>query len=195
MQLSIREVSRFVIGTTLLRARAMQSAANAQMLTFDNVAASVLQSTEDGKQLRFAVEALADSQDEWFRNSPPHAMSSERVMNSRNLEVAALRAINGAVVTTVLYGPKASAGDGPAAEHAITVYSDTYNTVDAAPGSTQERRAMVGLLHSQAMHLSPNPEKVRTLFVTAEKRCLARQADAILSRYQSSMSRSQDFDM
>lgn len=195
MQLSIREVSRFVIGTTLIRERAMQSAANAQMLTFDNVAAAVLQPTEDGKQLRQAVESLADSQIEWFRNNPPHAMSSERVMQSRHAEVAALRAINGAVVTTVLHGPQAIAGNGPASEHAISVYSDTYNIVDAAPGSTQERRSMVGLLHSQAKRLSSSPDKTSNLFVTAEKRCLARQADAILSRYQSSMSRSQDFDM
>lgn len=195
MQLSIREVSRFVIGTTLIRAKAMQSAANAQMLTFDNVAAAVLQPTEDGKQLRHAIDALADSQGEWFRNSPPHAMNSDRVMQSRQAEVAALRAVNGAVVTTVLYGPRAAAGDGPAAEHSISVYSDAYNAVDAAPGSTQERRSLVGLLHAQAKSLSPAPEKTFHLFVTAEKRCLARQADAILSRYQSSMSRSQDFDM
>lgn len=195
MQLSIRDASRFVIGTALFRTRAMQDADNAQMLTFDNVAAAVMQDSAEGKQLREAVEALANGEAEWFRNNPPHAMSSERVMQSRALEVAALRAINGAVVTTALHGPKATAGDAPALEHVTSVYSAVYTAVDEAPGSTHDRRTLMGLLHTQAGRLSSDPEKISSIFITAEKRCLARQADAILSRYESSINRSNDFDM
>jgi len=195
MQLSIREASRFVIGTTLLRAQAMQHAEHSQMLTFDNVAAAILQPTQEGKQLRQTVEAIADSEAAWFRSNPPHAMSSERVMQSRAAEVAALQKIGGAVVSTLIYGPRAIAGDGPAAEQLTTVYSGAYMAIDSAPGSTNDRRSLMGLLHEQVQRLSAKPEAVRNLLTVAEKRCLARQADAILSRYDKSLKRSNDFDI
>ncbi|OAD16443.1 hypothetical protein [Achromobacter insolitus] len=194
MQLSIREASRFVIGTALLRAQAMQHAEHAQMLTFDNVAAAVLQPTQEGKQLRQTVEAMADREAGWFRSNPPHAMSSDRVMQSRAAEVAALKRIGGAAVSTLLYGPRAIAGDGPATEQLTTIYSGAYTAIDAAPGSTNDRRSLMGLLHEQTQRLSSKPEMIRALLSSAEKRCLARQADAILSRYEKSLGRSEDFE-
>lgn len=195
MQLSIREASRFVIGTTLLRAQAMQHAEQAQMLTFENVAAAVLQSTQEGKQLRQTVDALADGEAEWFRANPPHAMSSERVMQSRSAEVDALRKIGGAAISTIIYSARAIAGDKPASDQLTTVYSGTYTAIDAAPGSTNDRRSLMALLHEQTQRLSTSPEVVRQLLTSAEKQCLARQADAILSRYKKPLDRSDDFDM
>jgi hypothetical protein len=195
MQLSIREASRFVIGATRLRAQALQHSAHAQMLTFDNVAAAVLQPSTEGKQLRQTVETMADSEAEWFRSNPPHAMSSERVMQSRAAEVSALRKVGGAAVSTLVYGARAIANDGPAAEQLTSIYSGAYAAIDAAPGSTNDRRSLMALLHEQAQRLSSKPEIIRNLLNIAEKRCLARQADAILSRYTNSVERSDDYDI
>ncbi|CAM3663895.1 hypothetical protein BOFL111202_17655 [Bordetella flabilis] len=172
----------------------MQHVEHAQMLSFDNVAAAILQPTEEGKQLRRTVETLADGQAEWFRSNPPHAMSSGRVMQSRAAEIAALRRIGGAAVSTLAYGPRAVAGDAVAAEQLTSAYSEAYTAIDAAPGSTNDRRALVGLLHDQTQRLSSKPETIRSLLNNAEKRCLARQAAAIFSRYDRTLDRSDDFD-
>ena len=195
MQLSIREASRFVIGATLLRSQAMQHAEQAQMLTFDNVAAAILQPTDQGAQLRRTVDAMADGEAEWFRSNPPHAMSSDRVMQSRAAEVDALRAVSGAAISTILYGPRAVNGDSASNEHLTTVYTEAYTAIDAAPGSTNDRRALMLRLRDQAQDLGTSPDSIRNLLSAAEKRCLARQADAILSRYAKPLDRSDDFDM
>ncbi len=195
MQLSIREASRFVIGATLLRAQAMQHADQAQMLTFDNVAAAVLQATPEGAQLRRTVDAMADSQAEWFRSNPPHVMSSDRVMQSRAAEVDALRVVGGAAISTVLHGPRAVNHDSAASEHLTAVYTDAYTAIDAAPGSTNDRRTLMAGLRDQTQDLSTDPAAIRNLLTAAEKRCLARQADAVLSRYAKPLDRSDDFDM
>lgn len=194
MQLSIREASRFVVGTALLRARAMQHAENAQSLTFDNVAAAVLQPTAEGSQLRRTVEAIADDEAAWFRSNPPHAMSSDRVMQSRAAEVEALKRVGGAAISTLLHGPRAAAADASARERLTAIYSDAYTAIDAAPGSTSDRRALMGLLHEQTQQLSPQPQVIRDLMAEGEKRCLARQAKAILSRYDKPLERSEDFE-
>ncbi len=195
MQLSIREVSRFVIGATLLRAQAMQHAEQAQMLTFDNVAAAIMQPTAEGAQLRQTVNALADGEAEWFRSTPPHVMSSERVMQSRASEVAALRVVSGAAVSTALYARRAASGDSAANEHLTNVYTEAYTAIDEAPGSTNDRRALISNLREQAQDMSTNPDMIRNLLSNAEKHCLARQAEAILSRYTKPLDRSDDFDM
>lgn len=108
--LSIREASRFVIGATMMRAKAIEASGNAG-ITFDNVAHAALRADADGDKLRMSIETLADRESGWLRSTPPHILKTERVMQSREAEIRTFTAISAAVVATVEFADDASAGN------------------------------------------------------------------------------------
>jgi hypothetical protein len=193
MKLSIREASRFVIGAAMMRAKAIEASGNAG-ITLDDVALAALREGADGEKLRLAIETLADQESGWMRNTPPHVLKTERVLQSREAEVHAFTAISAAVVATVELADDASAGNAQAYQTLHGKYMDAFRSIDKTPGSTQDKRQLKSLLRDQALAMTTEGDFIGTVLKSAETAYLEADADAILSRYDT-LDRSDDFDM
>ncbi len=191
--LSIREASRFVIGATMMRAKAIEASGNAG-ITFDNVAHAALRADADGDKLRMSIETLADRESGWLRSTPPHILKTERVMQSREAEIRTFTAISAAVVATVEFADDASAGNTAAHQALHEKYMDAFRAIEETPGSTQERRQLKSLFSSQALAITTESEFVGAALKSAETAYLEADADAILSQYER-LDRSDDFDI
>lgn len=192
MHLSIREASRFVIGSAMMRSKAME--ASGTEISFDNVALAALRNDADGEKLRLSINTLADQESGWMRSTPPHVLKTERVMQSREAEIRTFTAISAAVVATIEFADDASAGNPHAQKHLNDKYIESFKAIEETPGSTQDRRQLKSLLREQALAVTTESEFVSTALKNAETAYLEADADAILSRY-GTLDRSTDFDM
>lgn len=190
-RLSIREASRFVIGAAIMRARAIE-ASSIEGITFDKVAEAALRKDDDGAKLRQSIDMLADAESGYLRNTPPHALKTDRVMQSREAECRAFAAIHAAVITTVEFADNAKAGDAQASQNMRDNYIVAFRTIEEAPGSTADRRQLKALLHNQAQTITSESGFVAAMLKSAETAYLEEDADAILSRYEN---RGGDFEM
>lgn len=194
MQLSIREASRFVIGAAMMRAKAIEASGNTG-ITFDNVALAALRDGADGQKLRQSIETLADQESIWLRSTPPHVLKSERVLQSRVAEVNTFTAISAAVVSTVELADRAAVGDSDAKHDLHDKYVEAFHAIDGTPGSTQDRRQLETVLREQTTAATEHRDFILASLKEAETAYLDAGATAILSRYDKSVDRSNDFDM
>lgn len=194
MQLSIREASRFVIGAAMMRAKTIEASGNTG-ITFENVALAALRDSADGQKLRQSIETLADQESGWFRSTPPHVLKSERVLQSRESEVRTFTAISAAVVSTVELADQAANGDSEAKQDLHNKYVEAFHAIDGTPGSTQDRRQLETVLREQTTTVTEHKDFILTSLKEAETAYLDAGAAAILSRYDKSVDRSNDFEM
>jgi hypothetical protein len=196
IMLSIREASRFVIGGEILRREAMKASEGGRTITFDHVAAAALRPGEDGVKLRRSIETLADQESAWLRNTPPHTLKTDRVLQTREAEIRTFVAIHAAVVATIEHAEHASMQDENATRALHDAYQSAYAAIDVSPGSTQDREAYKGALHDQTIAATPYVNEVTSALDLAETAYLEAERDRILSKYdRNSLERSDDYEM
>lgn len=193
MQLSIREASRFVIGAAMMRSKAIEASGNTG-ITFESVALASMRDNADGAKLRQSIETLADQESTWLRNTPPHALATDRVYQSRLAELKTFRSINMAVIATSEFGAKASAGDVPATKSLHENLVNTLGVIDQTPGSTQDRRNLLSSLNKQVTLIGPG-EFMFDMMRSAEGAYAERFRAERLARYMDpALERGEDFD-
>ena len=194
MQLSIRDASRFVIGAAIIRDMATQNTPESA-ITFENVAEMALRDNADGKNLRSSIEKLADQEGAWFRSTPPHALATERVMQTRAQELRTLNDSNLAVLATLEFGPEALAGTPEAREALQGRLQAAIRAIDEMPGSTTERRALLDSLKGQTGDALGDPAFMAQQLRTAQKVYLDNFREERLAAYTNpSLERSDDLD-
>lgn len=195
MTLAVRQVSRFVVGTALMREHAIK-ASGIDTITFVDVADQALTKTPEGRRVMTSIETLADNEAAWFRNTPPHALASERVVQTRSAEIAAFGALHKAMVGTVEHADTALQGDAGAKDALQGIYVEALRAIDLAPGSAQERRHLLTHLREGVRLVAPdNADGVTQMLRNAETAYMDRRSAEILARYENTLERSNDFEM
>ncbi|WP_460198999.1 hypothetical protein ACE15N_22185 (plasmid) [Xanthomonas campestris pv. passiflorae] len=189
MQLSIRDASRFLVGAALMRSKAIEASGNPG-ISFDYVASAALRTDADGERLRLSINTLADQEAGAFRNTPPHTLTTDRVMQSRDAEVRTWRAIGLAGIETIEHSGDLDAA-GPRLQSS---YMDALKAIDETPGSTQERRQLHAVLQDEIAAAATEPGKAVDLLRKSERSYLDAERDAILARYEGKLTHSDDYD-
>lgn len=194
MQLSIRDASRFVIGAAIIRDMAVKNTPGSA-ITFENVAAISLRDGNDGQTLRASIEKVADHESSWFRNTPPHTLTTDRVMQTRALEVRTLNDCNLAVLGALDLGPSAAKGDADAKEKLQSRLQAAVRSIDGIPGSTTERRALMQSLKTDTGLAVGDPAFMAQELKTAQKQYLDNFREERLAAYTTpALDRSEDLD-
>lgn len=177
--------------------RARASEASGKHITFDMVAHATLRPGVDGQKLRQSIETLADQDSGTLRNTPPHVLKTDRVLQSRDSELQTFRAIHSAVINTIELSSAAKIGNVEALEKLQAEYVEAYKAIDITPGSTQDRRQLESLLRNQAISVdaSAHQDFISSALKQAENAYLDAGAAEILSRYGKTIERSTDYDM
>jgi hypothetical protein len=195
MQLSIRDASRFMIGTAIIREMATKNSPDAT-ITFDAVSTAALREGGDGKDLRASISKLADQEAGWFRSTPLHVLASDRVMQTRAHEMNAINSMQLAALSTLEFGAEASAGRPEAKEALQASLQAAVRAIDTMPGSTTERRGMLQALEGQSIEASGNASFISGELTTAQKVYLDAMMAERLAVYENpSHDRSDDLDM
>jgi hypothetical protein len=192
--ISIREASRFTIGAEILRREALRHS-EGQMVTFDHIAGVILRPDANGEKLRSALETLADQESNWLRNTPPHTLKTDRVMQSREAEIRTFRGIGAAVIATIEHAEAASMQNVGAQRALHTAYQEALEVIDNSPGSAQDKLAMQDSLKQQATAATKYGNEVTTALNLAETAYLESQAEQSMNRWNNQLTRSTDFDM
>lgn len=194
MQLSIRDASRFVIGAGLMRQEAIAASGNPD-ITFEDVAQAALREGPVGQKIRDTIETLADQEAAWLRSTPPHILSSERVMQSRNAEVRAFTAIHTAVIDTISFDG-ADAPNKPDAERKLREsLVSVLGAIDGAPGSKADRENLMANLRDQLFSVAHDGDFIKKTLRESEQAYLAADLDKTFSRYTAPpLQRSADYD-
>lgn len=192
--MSIREASRFTIGAEILRREAMRHSAG-QLVTLDHVAGALLRPDADGQKLRSALDTLADQESTWLRNTPPHTLTTDRVMQSREAEISVFTKIGAAIIATIEHAEAASMQDVTAQRALHDGYLGALEAIDNSPGSSQDKLSMKEALTQQAKTATPYGNEVTAALNLAETALLEAQAEQSVNRWSNSLPRSNDFDM
>lgn len=193
MQLSIRDASRFVIGAGMMRLKAIEASGNPD-ITFENVAQAALRDGPDGQKIRQTIETFADQESSWLRSTPPHTLSSERVMQSRAAEVKAFTAIHAAVIDTIFFDA-ADPSVKPVAEQKMRgALISVLGAIDGTPGSALDRENLMTNLKDQLFSVVADSDYVKKTLRESEQAYLAADLEKTFSRYTNpSLQRSADF--
>lgn len=195
MQLSIKDASRFVIGAAILREMAATQAPDSG-ITFDQVAEAAAAPGVDGQDLRLSLDRLAQQEGAWFRNTPPHTLTSVRVMQTRAQETGTLNQMNLAVLGTLAHSGDAVAGDHVAQQLLQDQYQGAIAAIDRLPGSIGERRQLLNALKTQVAEASGDAPLVGALFGAAQKGYLEQLMADRLAAYQSpALERSKELEL
>lgn len=192
--LTIREASRFTIGAEILRREAMRHS-EGQLVTFDHVAGAILRPDADGQKLRSALDTLADQESNWLRNTPPHTLKTDRVMQSREAEIRMFKGIGAAVIATIEHAEAASMQDSNAQRALHEAYLDALEAIDHSPGSAQDKLAMQESLKQQATAATGYGNEVIAALNLAETTYLEAEAEQSINRWNNTLSRSNDFEL
>jgi len=192
--MSIREASRVTIGAEILRREAMRHSSG-QLVTFDHVAGALLRPDADGQKLRSALDTLADQESNWLRNTPPHTLKTDRVMQSREAEISTFTSIGAAVIATIEHAEAASMQDANAQSGLHEAYQKALEAIDNSPGSGQDKLAMKESLQQQATSATEYGNEVISALSLAETALLEAQAEQSVNRWGNTLTRSNDFDM
>lgn len=187
--LSIKGASTFVVGAALLRQRGID--ATGKGFTISDIAEGALGNQSDAGRIRQSILKLANQENAWFRNNPPHAKISEQVLDTRTKEFGVLVAINSAVVSSVRYGPTI-AHDDANKEKLKKSLIDAVDAIDNAPGTTDDKRLYFGQLKSQLSGLSQK-DSLLNLLQQAEYDYNESLKAKILEKYKP-LQRSSDFE-
>lgn len=193
MQLPIRDASRFIIGASVMRDKTI--AATGQALSFEHVAQAALRGDAHGEETRKAINYLADDEAAWLRNTPPHTLSTEKVLESRRLELEAFKAMHEAVLSTFQYGEPNKKAD-----HEGLLTSDyvaALNAIDNMPGSKHDRRSLLDTFKDELASSAPDPAFALETVSKSERAALEDIFDGILSHYldPEPLHRSDDYDL
>ena len=195
MQLSIRDASRFVIGAAIIRDMATKNAPGSG-ISFENVAAMALRAGTDGESIRASIEKLADQEATWFRSTPPHSLSTDRVMQTREQELHTLNHSNLAVLATLEFGREAVQGQQEARDALQARLQAAVRAIDEMPGSTTERRSLLDALKTQTGEALGDPTFMAQQLKTAQKRYLDTFREERLAAYTNpTLERSEDLDL
>ena len=182
MQLSIRDASRFVIGAGLMQQQAIEASGN-PAITFEHVALAALRDGPDGEKVRYTIDVLAEQEAGWLRNTPPHTLRSDRVMQSRAAETRAFTAIHRAVVSVVQFeaaGPtEKRAAEGSLRQSLLGV----LEAIDNAPGSRADREGLLENLRIQIGAVASDTEFMKRALRDSEQAYLAADLDKTFARY------------
>lgn len=192
--MSIREASRITIGAEILRREAMRHSAG-RLVTFDHVAGALLRPDADGQKLRSALDTLADQESNWLRNTPPHTLKTDRVMQSREAEITVFTNIGAAIIATIEHAEAASMQDANAQRALHEAYLKALEAIDTSPGSSQDKLAMTESLQQQATAATAYSNEVATALALAETALLEAQAEQSVNRWSNTLPRSNDFDL
>ncbi len=194
MELSIKDASRFVIGAAIIRDMAMTNSPESK-ITFDNVALAALHPGAEGQDMHASINRLADQEAAWFRSTPPHTLATERVMQTRAQEIDTLNKANLAAMATLSYGAEAAAGNAEANALLQESYQAAIRSIDEMPGSTNDRRMLLGALKEQAIETGTDAGFVSNELNTAQKAYLENMMNERLAAYQNpATERSADLD-
>lgn len=195
MQLSIRDASRFVIGAAIIRDMTMKNSPEAG-ITFENVSVAALRGDSDSVKLRLSITKLADQEAHWFRSTPPHMLSTERVMHTRVQEMQTLNNCHLAALATLEFGAAAAAGSLDAKDSLQASYQAAIQSIDEMPGSTTERRGLFQTLKAQGIEAHGDSDFILTELNLAQEVYLKNMMTERLSAYQTpSHERSDDLDL
>jgi len=134
-----------------MRDMALQNAAGGSgAVTFEHVAEMAARPTTDGQTMRSSIEKLADREESWFRSTPSHALATDKVMNTRVLELRTLNDTNLAFLAALEFGPEAAADRASAAAESLQArLQASVRSIDSMPGSTKERSSQLQYLRTQ----------------------------------------------
>lgn len=193
MQLSIKDASRFVVGAAIIRDMATANAPESQ-ITFENVALAAQRGGPEGQDMRASIDRLAEQESAWFRGTPPHTLSTERVLHTRAQEIDTLNNANLAAIATLAFGADAQAGDPEATTLLQQSYQAAIRSIDEMPGSTADRRSLLGALKDQAVEAGGNADFVTLQLNTAQKTYLEEMMNERLAAYQTPSPERGDLD-
>lgn len=194
MQLSIRDASRFVIGAGLMRQKAIEASGN-PAISFENVAQAALREGPDGQKIRQTIDTLADQESAWLRNTPPHTLNSDRVMQSRAAEISAFTAIHRAVISTVAFDAAPPAEKGAAETELRQSLLHVLEAIDNTPGSRADREGLLSNLRDQVVAVAGDGDFMKRALRDSEQAYLAADLDKTFARYANpSLSRSEGLD-
>lgn len=195
MQLSIQDASRFVIGAAIIRDMTIRNSPESG-ITFDNVTVAALREGTDGQDLRTSISKLADQEAAWFRSTPPHVLSTDKVMHSRGQELSTLNNTHLAVLATLEYGASAIDGSPDAVSQLQDSYQAALQAIDEMPGSTTERRNLLQTLYDQCFEASGDADFTNGQLHVAQKSYLERMMAERLAAYElTPHERSDDIDL
>jgi hypothetical protein len=183
MELSIRDASRFVIGAAIIRDLAKKNSPDSN-ITLENVVIAALREGADGENLRTSIERLADQEAEWLRSTPPHTLTTKRVLHTRVQEIHALNSLNLAALATLELAADRGTAKSDANAALQLSYQVAIRAIDEMPGSTAERRALLQALETQAIEASGNAPFVQGELSAAEKVYLEQMMTERLAAYQ-----------
>lgn len=189
MNLSIRDTNRFILGAAIMREKAIEASGNTS-ITIDNIAVAALRNNADGEKLRSSIAILADRESEYFRNTPTHALNTERVIQSRAAEQHTFATINAAVVATLEFD-----NDSASADKLQSQYKQAFKAIDKTPGSTQDRRMLKSMLEEQVFAVSKDTDFISESLNKSEKAYLDDLEKETLARYiNPTLHRSDDYN-
>ncbi|MFK0093879.1 hypothetical protein [Pseudomonas sp. NPDC090592] len=194
MQLSIRDASRFVIGAGSMRERAIAASGN-PAISLENVAQAALREGPDGQKIRQTIDTLAEQESAWLRNTPPHTLSTDRVMQSRAAEVSAFTAIHRAVISSVAFEAAAASEKGEAETGLRQSLTGAIEAIDHTPGSRADREGLLANLRDQVLAVASDGDFMKRVLRQSEQAYLAADLDKTFARYANpSLPRSEDLD-
>jgi len=194
MQLSIRDASRFVIGAGMMRGKAIEASGNAD-ITFENVAQAALRDGPEGQKIRLTIDTLAEQESDWLRSTPPHILSSERVMQSRAAEVKAFTAIHSTVVRTIIFEGADPLSRSDAETRLRESLVSVLGAIDSTPGSKLDRENLMANLKDQLFSAASDGDFIKRALRESEQAYLAADLDKTFARYTNpALQRSADFD-
>lgn len=194
MQLSIRDASRFVIGAGSMRERAIQASGN-PAISFENVAQAALRGGPDGQKIRQTIDTLAEQESAWLRNTPPHILNSDRVMQSRTAEINAFTAIHRAVIRSVAFEAAGPGTKSDAETDLRQALTSAIEAIDNTPGSRSDREGLLGNLRDQVLSVASDDDFMKRALRQSEQAYLAADLDKTFARYANpSLSRSEGLD-
>ncbi|MBH3383290.1 hypothetical protein I5S53_04765 [Pseudomonas juntendi] len=194
MQLSIRDASRFVIGAGSMRDRAIAASGN-PAISLENVAQAALREGPDGQKIRQTIDTLGERESAWLRNTPPHTLSSDRVMKSRSAEATALRAIHRAIISSVAFEAAATGAKPEAQDSLRQSLTNALEAIDQTPGSRADREGLLANMRDQLLGVASDGNHMKQLLHHSEQAYLAAELEKTFARYTNpSLSRSEDLD-
>jgi len=166
------------------------------VITFDNVVKIALGNNEAGEKLRASIEQVADREMTWFRSTPSHILTTDRVMETRSKEVQAFELSNRAVFTALISGQDALEGKAEAREKLQSHLEAAIEAIDEIHSEPRVRRKLLTSFQSQLNEAIGDEVFVKRELRIAEKSYLDRFREKRLAAYMHpSPEQNDDFDM
>ncbi|WP_205299905.1 hypothetical protein [Pantoea sp. Tr-811] len=177
-----------------MQQKAIETSGN-PAISFEHVAQAALRGGPDGQKIRQTIDTLAEHEAQWLRNTPPHTLKSDRVMQSRKAEVSAFTAIHQAVISTVAF-EAAGPAEKPEAERGLhQALQGAYEAIDNSPGSRGDREGLLASMRDQVAACTSDDTFIQRTLRDSERTYLAADLDKTLARYNSpTLPRSEGLD-